>query len=114
MGRWARLRKAGCSPGWNPLEGHRPAGLFERLADRQSGARSQYYTWRAKLTKRLIEEKGFSFVAVEGDWPDCYQVGREGRTRKEGERRCSRSLRACLESWIGLMLMLDVEEGKYK
>lgn len=56
-------------------------------------------------------------MAVEGDWPDCYQVGREGGRggkRREGERRCSRSLRAHLESWKGLMLMLNVEEGKYK
>lgn len=36
----------------------------------------EYYTWRAKITQRLIKEKGFSFVAVEGDWPDCYLVNR--------------------------------------
>ncbi len=24
----------------------------------------------------MIREKGFSFVAVEGDWPDCYEVNR--------------------------------------
>lgn len=36
----------------------------------------EYYTWRAKISKRLIEEKDFSFVAVEGDWPDCYRVNR--------------------------------------
>ncbi|HEU4471789.1 MAG TPA: erythromycin esterase family protein [Flavisolibacter sp.] len=34
----------------------------------------EYYTWRTAITKRLIEEKGFSFVAVEGDWPDCYEL----------------------------------------
>jgi len=33
-----------------------------------------YYTWRAEISKRLIVEKGFSFIAVEGDWPDCYRV----------------------------------------
>lgn len=27
----------------------------------------EYYTWRARLTKRLIQEKGFHFVAVEGE-----------------------------------------------
>jgi len=37
---------------------------------------SEFYTWRAEITCRLIEERGFSFVAVEGDWPDCYQVNR--------------------------------------
>lgn len=36
----------------------------------------EYYTWRMKITQRLIKEKGFSFVAVEGDWPDCYRVNR--------------------------------------
>jgi erythromycin esterase len=28
------------------------------------------------LSKRLILEKGFSFIAVEGDWPDCYKINR--------------------------------------
>lgn len=36
----------------------------------------EYYTWRTAISKRLIEEKGFSFIAVEGDWPDCYKVNR--------------------------------------
>lgn len=36
----------------------------------------EYYTWRASISRRLIEEKGFSFIAVEGDWPDCYRVNR--------------------------------------
>nr|WP_240670372.1 erythromycin esterase family protein [Actinoplanes solisilvae] len=34
----------------------------------------EYYTWRAALTRRLIAECDFSFVAVEGDWPDCERV----------------------------------------
>lgn len=36
----------------------------------------EYYTWRAAISKRLIEEKNFSFIAVEGDWPDCYKLNR--------------------------------------
>ena len=36
----------------------------------------EYYTWRAAISKRLIAEKGFSFIAVEGDWPDCYRINR--------------------------------------
>lgn len=35
---------------------------------------SEFYTWRAELSKRLIEEKGFRFIAVEGDWPSCYAM----------------------------------------
>jgi erythromycin esterase-like protein len=34
----------------------------------------EFYRYRAELTKRLISEKGFSFVAVEGDWPDSQRV----------------------------------------
>ena len=36
----------------------------------------EFYKWRSEITKRLIKEKGFSFIAVEGDWPDCYRVNR--------------------------------------
>jgi erythromycin esterase-like protein len=36
----------------------------------------EFYEWRDLLTRRLIEEKGFDFVGVEGDWPDCYAVHR--------------------------------------
>lgn len=36
----------------------------------------EYYTWRTAITKRLVREKGFSFIAVEGDWPDCYKINR--------------------------------------
>src|SRR5437868_8573497 len=36
----------------------------------------EYYTWRAALSRRLIEEHEFSFIAVEGDWPDCYRLNR--------------------------------------
>jgi erythromycin esterase len=36
----------------------------------------EYYTWRTEISRRLVAEKGFSFIAVEGDWPDCYRVNR--------------------------------------
>lgn len=36
----------------------------------------EFYTWRAEISRRLIEEKGFNFIAVEGDWPDCYKINR--------------------------------------
>lgn len=50
----------------------------------------EYYTWRSHITKRLIKEKNFNFIAVEGDWPDCYKLNRyiknhidAGKTAKE-------------------------------
>jgi erythromycin esterase-like protein len=36
----------------------------------------EFYSERAKITKRLIDEKGFHAVAVEADWPDAYRVNR--------------------------------------
>lgn len=48
---------------------------FVLLGEASHGT-SEYYTWRARLSQRLIQEKGFSFIAVEGDWPDCYALNR--------------------------------------
>jgi erythromycin esterase len=57
--------------------------LLERIDDARyvllgeaSHGTSEFYTWRAEITKRLVTEKDFSFIAVEGDWPDCYRVNR--------------------------------------
>ncbi len=57
--------------------------LLERIGDARyvllgeaSHGTAEYYTWRTHLSQRLIREKGFSFLAVEGDWPDCYRVNR--------------------------------------
>ena len=36
----------------------------------------EFYRERAQITKRLIQEKGFTAVAVEADWPDAYRVNR--------------------------------------
>lgn len=58
---------------------------FDALLDRLGDARfvllgeashgtADYYHWRAEFTRRLISERDFSFVGVEGDWPDCFRV----------------------------------------
>ena len=36
----------------------------------------EFYEARARITMRLIAERGFSAVAIEGDWPDAYRVNR--------------------------------------
>jgi erythromycin esterase-like protein len=36
----------------------------------------EFYRTRAEITQRLIQDKGFSAVAVEADWPDAYRVNR--------------------------------------
>lgn len=48
---------------------------FVLLGEASHGSH-EFYRERARITKRLIEEKGFVAVAVEADWPDAYRVNR--------------------------------------
>ncbi|HEX2166604.1 MAG TPA: erythromycin esterase family protein [Longimicrobiales bacterium] len=57
--------------------------LLDRIGDAHivmlgeaSHGTSEYYTWRDRISRRLITERDFNFIAVEGDWPDCYTVNR--------------------------------------
>src|SRR5436190_546516 len=57
--------------------------LLEAIGDKRlvllgeaSHGTAEYYSWRTAISQRLINEKGFTFIAVEGDWPDCYRVNR--------------------------------------
>ena len=59
----------------NPLMNYIGDAKYVLLGEASHGTH-EYYVWRAKITQRLIQEKGFSFVGVEGDWPDCYRLNR--------------------------------------
>lgn len=61
--------------GLDPLMELTAAAKAVLLGEASYGTKD-YYLWRAEATKRLITEQGFSFIAVEADWPDCYQVNR--------------------------------------
>lgn len=71
------------------------------LGEASHGTR-EYYLWRSHITKRLIEEKGFRFIAVEGDWPDCYEINRyiKGYTN---EKDPSAKLIECFHRWPSWM-----------
>ena len=56
-------------------------GLLSRIGDRRivligeaSHGTSEFYLARQRITRALIEEKGFDFVAIEGDWPDAARI----------------------------------------
>ena len=74
----------------HPLEDEKSLDpLLERIGDARyvllgeaSHGTSEFYTWRAAISRRLITEKGFSFIGVEGDWPDCYAVNRYIKARE--------------------------------
>jgi erythromycin esterase len=90
----AALPTAGDKPAQQPLDALRDAArplrdestldpLLERigsaravlLGEASHGTR-EFYTWRAAISRRLIEEKNFVFIAVEGDWGACARVNR--------------------------------------
>jgi erythromycin esterase-like protein/predicted phosphoribosyltransferase len=87
----ALLEHARPAPPARPPETLRPlhgdASDYDRLVERAARARfvligeashgtEEFYRERAEITKRLIDEAGFTAVAVEADWPDAYRVNR--------------------------------------
>ena len=68
------------------------------LLGEASHGTSEYYTWRTRISQRLIEEKGFSFIAVEGDWPDCYRVNRYVKGYP-GSGKSAREVLETFERW---------------
>ena len=44
------------------------------LLGEASHGTSEFYTLRERITRELITRKGFSFVAIEGDWPDAARI----------------------------------------
>jgi len=60
---------------------------YDALAERIGDARfvfigeathgtHEFYEERARITQRLIMDRGFDAVAIEGDWPDAFRVNR--------------------------------------
>lgn len=69
------------------------SGLLEAIGDARfvllgeaSHGTQEFYRARAAITRRLIEEKGFSAVALEADWPDAYRVNRYVRGASQDSR----------------------------
>lgn len=64
------------------------AAFFDRFAGHRvvllgeaSHGTSEFYRARAAITRRLVEQHGFSMIAVEADWPDAAIVDRHVRAR---------------------------------
>ncbi len=55
------------------------------LLGEASHGTSEYYEWRKKISRNLIEEKDFSFIAVEGDWPRCFPVNQYVKGQTDAE-----------------------------
>ncbi len=79
--------------------------LMDRIGDARyvllgeaSHGTSEFYRWRMRLSQRLFEEKGFSFICVEGDWPDCYRVNRYVKSYRDSGSSAQEVLTA-FERW---------------
>ena len=80
--------------------------LFDRFADRRvvllgeaSHGTSEFYRARAAITRRLIEQHGFTIVAVEADWPDAAAVDRYVRHRP-GPRPAPSRRSSAFPTWM--------------
>ena len=65
--------------------------LLERIGDSRvvllgeaTHGTSEFYRFRARLTRELVLRKGFNVVAVEADWPDAAQLDRYIRNQPMG------------------------------
>ncbi len=52
----------------------------------------EFYRDRARITQRLIAEKGFTGVAIEGDWPDAERVDRYVRGAQGSDKGAEQAL----------------------
>lgn len=72
--------KSSCEK-FTAIESANVGPLLDRIGDARvvligeaSHGTSEFYRMRARITRELVEHKGFSFVAIEGDWPDAARV----------------------------------------
>jgi erythromycin esterase-like protein len=65
----------GAAQDYDPLMNLVGNARFVLLGEASHGTH-EFYHERAQITQRLIEEKGFTAVAVEADWPDAYRINR--------------------------------------
>lgn len=79
----------------DPLMEHIGDSKIVLLGEASHGTH-EYYTWRAKISQRLIEEKGFHLIAVEGDWPDTFKINNWVKNRDQ--RSIQKVLRS-IEQW---------------
>ncbi len=82
---------------------------LDPLLERVGGARlvllgeashgtSEYYTWRADISRRLVQEHGYNFIAVEGDWATIYKLNLYVRGM-DSEYESAREIMRTFERW---------------
>ena len=89
-----------------PLEGDASLDeLISAAADKElvllgeaSHGTHEYYLWRDKISRRLIEEQNFNFIAVEGDFASLYHLNRYVKNL-DGAASSAREVLLKLDRW---------------
>jgi protein-L-isoaspartate(D-aspartate) O-methyltransferase len=76
----ARMVASICTP-FRSIEDVDLAPLLHRIGDAKvvllgeaTHGTSEFYRMRERISQELIAQKGFTFVAIEGDWPDAARI----------------------------------------
>lgn len=76
----AKMVAAASAP-FQSIEDMDLAPLLHRIGDAKvvllgeaTHGTSEFYRMRARISRELITQKGFNFVAIEGDWPDAARI----------------------------------------
>jgi erythromycin esterase-like protein len=81
----------------DPLVARLATVRFACLGEASHGTH-EFYGWRAELTRRLVEEEGFAWIGVEGDWPDCWRIHR-WVTGQDDQERTADGVLAGFDRW---------------
>ncbi|MCC5877283.1 MAG: erythromycin esterase family protein [Candidatus Sumerlaeia bacterium] len=80
--------------------------LFEAMADRRhvllgesTHGTHEFYKWRDRISRHLISEEGFRFVAVEGDWQAIYRFNEYVKHRTDEDIDARTIMRNNITRW---------------
>lgn len=76
------------------IAGHRIVMLGEA-----THGTKEYYEWRREISKILIRDHGFTFIAVEGDWPDCRKLTRMIHGKGEAGKNTRDAVKRSFHRW---------------
>lgn len=86
--------------------GDKVATIVKNAKDREvvllgeaSHGTAEYYRIRIDISKTLIQEHGFRFVAVEGDWPSCFAINEYIKGSGSNAKSAREILMESFERW---------------
>jgi erythromycin esterase len=71
---------------------------FVLLGESSHGTR-EFYKKRAQISQHLIANKGFNFVAVEGDWPSIYRLHEYVQLRTDEDQNARAWTKQVINRW---------------